>query len=381
MAALSTADLAALLEDREAPCLSLYQPTHRHFPENQQDPIRYKNLLKALKESLLRKYPAAKTAALLQPFERLQDDANFWNHALDGVAVLSAPGLFRSYRLPRPVPELAVVADSLHVKPLVRIVQTADAYQVLTLNREEIALYQGNRDALDPVELEPGVPRTITEALGEEMTEPYSKVSSYGAGPGAPMHHGHGSKKDEIGMDTERFFRAVDKAILDRHSQPSQLPLLLAALPEYQGVFRQLSRNPLLMDAGLDVNADALDIGALREQAWRIVEPRYHERLQAWAGEFAQAAAKGRGTGDLPHAAQAAVAGRVAVLLVEADRHIGGRLDRDTGRVEHTDLKDPAVDDLLDDIAVAVLRAGGRVEVVPGARMPTETGLAAIFRY
>jgi hypothetical protein len=39
-------DLAAFLEDQKNPCLSLYQPTHRRHPENLQDPIRYKNLLK-----------------------------------------------------------------------------------------------------------------------------------------------------------------------------------------------------------------------------------------------------------------------------------------------------------------------------------------------
>jgi hypothetical protein len=49
----------------------------------------------------------------------------------------------------RPVPELVVVADSFHVKPLMRILQSADRYQVLGLNRREIKLYQGNRDVLD----------------------------------------------------------------------------------------------------------------------------------------------------------------------------------------------------------------------------------------
>jgi hypothetical protein len=31
---------------------------------------------------------------------------------------------------------------------------------------------------------------------------------------GPPMRHGHGSKKDEIHIDSERFFRAVDRAVL-----------------------------------------------------------------------------------------------------------------------------------------------------------------------
>jgi hypothetical protein len=39
------------------------------------------------------------------------------------------------------------------------------------------------------------------------------------------------------------------------------------------------------------------------------------------------------------------------------------------------------VDDLLDDLGERVLATGGEVVVVPTERMPTESGLAAIYRY
>ena len=106
----------ALLETCDPPCLSLYQPTHRHRPENQQDPIRFGNLVKALEESLLQKYPTREIQTLLDPFLALAEDRDFWEHTLDGLAVLGARGVFRVYRLQRPVAELAVVADSFHTK-------------------------------------------------------------------------------------------------------------------------------------------------------------------------------------------------------------------------------------------------------------------------
>ena len=59
------AELAELLADHESPCLSLYQPTHRRHPENQQDPIRYKNLVKSLEESLRKRYSTHDVRALL----------------------------------------------------------------------------------------------------------------------------------------------------------------------------------------------------------------------------------------------------------------------------------------------------------------------------
>lgn len=49
--------LTELLSARPAPCLSLYQPTHRRHPENRQDQIRFRNLVKELETSLRQGYP------------------------------------------------------------------------------------------------------------------------------------------------------------------------------------------------------------------------------------------------------------------------------------------------------------------------------------
>lgn len=62
---------AELLAARGSPCLSLYQPTHRQFPDNRQDPIRFRNLLKQLSESLHQKFPQQTGESLLAPFEHL----------------------------------------------------------------------------------------------------------------------------------------------------------------------------------------------------------------------------------------------------------------------------------------------------------------------
>jgi hypothetical protein len=382
MNSLAYAYPAGLLDAHEPPCLSLYQPTHRHHPSNQQDPIRFRNLVKAMEASLRQKYPTREVRPLLAPFQALADDDEFWNHTLDGLAVLGAPSLFRVYRLQRPVVELVVVADSFHTKPLMRILQSADRYQVLGLSRGAIKLFEGNRDALDQIDLAPGVPQTLTEALGEELTEPHLTVASYGMGAGGPaMHHGHGSRKDEIDGDAERFFRAVDRAVLERHSRPSGLPLLLAALPEHHALFRQVSHNPFLMAEGLDVHPDALPLEALRDRAWRAVEPQYLARLAGIIEAFGEARSKGLGADDLAQVAEAARAGRVATLLIEADRQVPGRMDATTGQLRFEELAHPQVDDLLDDVGELVLKMGGEVVVVPAERMPTPTGLAAIYRF
>lgn len=358
----------------EPPCLSLYQPTHRVHPDNQQDPIRFRNLVKALADSLLRKYPARDGAALLAPFEALAADHDFWNHTLDGLAVLAAPGFFRAWRLQRPVAELTVVADSFHTKPLMRILQSADRYHILGLNRHEARLFEGNRDAIAEVDL------AIDSAAPAPVRERATRV--YGSGAlGATTRHGTDLKQAMRDRETEHFFRTIDADVLEHYSRPTGLPLLLAALPEHHRLFRGISRNPMLAADAIDVHPDDLSLDQLRTRAWAIVEPWYLARLAKLVNAFEAAKPKKAGSDDLHEVAKAAAAGQVATLLIEADRIIPGRFDPADGSVVEANLADPEVDDLLDDIGERVIATGGEVVIVPAARMPTITGLAAIYRF
>lgn len=383
------ARLTILLDPPEPPCLSLYQPTHRRHPDNQQDPIRYRNLLKTLEDSLLRKYSTQQVTPLLGPMQALAADAAFWNHTSEGLAVFSAQGIFEVFTLLRPVPERAIAADSFHLGPLLRILQSADRYQVLGLNQQAIKLFEGNRDRLEEIKPVQGVPSTITAALGEELSEPRLVVGTYGTGPGGPgrgggsagMRHGHGGKKDEVDIDRDRFFRAIDRAITEHHSKPAALPLIVAALAQHHAHFQDISHNPFLVPDGIKAHPDAISMDALRESAWQVMEPRFRARIAELVERFGAARARQLASADVSDIAAAAAAGRVESLLVEADRQLPGRLDAVSGRIGSADSADPEVDDLIDDVAELVLRRGGNVWIVPADQMPTDSGLAAIYRF
>jgi hypothetical protein len=389
--------LDALLAAATPPCISLYQPTHRRHPENQQDPIRYRNLVNEIEQVLQKQHPVDVVSALIEPFAQLGCEPDFWNHALDGLAVFGAPGLFQVFAMPRTVQELAVVADSFHTKPLRRFLQSTDRYHLLALSLHGVSLFEGTRDGLQAIELASGVPSSIGEALGEELTEPHQTVASYGGSSGgstgvtgrmgggsvSPMHHGHGGKRDEVDKDADRFFRAIDRAILEHHSRPSGLPLILAALPEHHSLFHQVSHNPFLLAEGVKINPEALPLGELSARAWQVFEPQHQARVEALVGEFGMAESQGFGFDDLTRIGEAAAAGRIATLLIEADRKLAGHIHPGSGAVHFSDdeTEQAEGEDLLDDLGEAVLKMGGRVFVVTAAQMPTTTGAAATCRF
>jgi hypothetical protein len=156
---------------------------------------------------------------------------------------------------------------------------------------------------------------------------------------------------------------------------------MLVALKEYHTPFRNLSRNPHLLSMGVDVDPGAISLEDLRSLAWEQMEPLYLERLALLVREFQMARTRQLGFDHLPEVAAAAVAGRVANLLVEADRQIPGRVDAQTGKIEQGELSDPEIGDVLSDLAGIVLRMKGQVVIVPKERMPTDTGVAATCRF
>lgn len=373
----------------EPPCLSLYQPTHRHTPGNQQDPIRFRNLVKELEASLKQKYPAVETNLLLKPFETLSQDQDFWNHTLDGLAVLGTHSLFRVFLLQRSVVELAIAADSFHTNPLRSFLQSAGRYQILGLSLHKIQLFEGNRDSLDEIQPAQGVPRTINEAFpptitksqDDDLTIANSTTAESGGGNGKSTSRSRRDNDDVDDNEAQRFFRVIDRAVLNQHSRPSDLPLILAALPEHHHLFHSLSHNPFLMKEGISVNPDVMSISELRRRAWHVLEPQYNASLTTLAEEFGFAKSIGLGSDDIADVAAAAADGRVKTLMIESDRRIAGHINSTTGILEPSDPSNPRVDDQLDDLAELVGKMGGRVVVIPSEQMLGQTGLAATYRY
>ena len=185
-----------------------------------------------------------------------------------------------------------------------------------------------------------------------------------------------------MNKDAERFFRLVANLVEETYSKPTGWPLVLAALPEHHNLFQKVSKNPYLVDKGISINPSSVLPDQLAEMAWEIMEPEYLQKLDSLVDRFGQAKGKGKGSDDLKEVAVAAVEGRVDTLLVEADRLIGVRITNlVTGNTQKKDLENPRVDDLLDDMGELVTKMGGQVMVLPPEKMPSQTGLAAIFRY
>ena len=370
-----------IINEEKGLSISLYQPTHRYRPENKQDVIRFENLIQKIENSLKERHQGEDIKLIMKPFKDLAADKIFWNNTTDGLAILSNGKKCIVYKLQTSVKELALVSDRFHIKPLIRYFQSSDRYHLLGLNRKQFTLYEGNRYGFEEVKLDPDIPRTIEDVLGDEQTEPYLNPSAYGGAGGTPMFHGHGGRKDEIDKDTERYFRYVDKFILDNYSNPMKIPLILVALDEHHGFFNNITNNSYLMKEGIKQDYKTLDMEQMREHAWEIIEPFYLEKTKKLIDRYNIQRARFTASDDLAEISRAALENRVEIILLEADRMITGKINKETGELKRENTNGSEFYNVLDELAKMLFKNKGEVIILPKERMPSTTGAAAIYRY
>jgi hypothetical protein len=379
---LTLESLRLLASHRSAPCVSLYMPTHRHHRGGQEDRIRYKNLVGRVEQLLA---PALPPAAVREQVERLQalsTDA-FWTRQLDGLAVFSdgnGRGDLRDYRLVGEVPELVVVADSFHLRPLLRHLQASGRYFLLRLSQNQAQLCAGDEHGLEPVEV-PGLPTSLEDALGQLELESHLNMRSNPGGKREAFYHGHGTGKAPPPEDLLRYFRVVDAALWDELREQKE-PLVVAAPKSYHTPYRSVCRYPHVLEEGLVGNHERSSTGELHELAWPLVRQRMDARLDGVLATYERWVSARRAIDGLAEVARSAVQGRVLDLLVAEGARQWGHLDPASGAVTLSEgQSDHRDDDVLDDLAEAVLLRGGDVFAVPPERMPSGSPVAALLRW
>ncbi len=369
-------DFLQLLGPHPKPRVTILLPTHRHGPDNLQDAIRFKNLLRTARGLLSESHSKATADEVLRPVEALSDAA-FWRDQLDGLAVFAAPGFSAVHRLPMPLPELAVVADSFHVRPLLGFLKANRRYHLLSLSQKNVTLCSGTPWGLGPVDLR-RVPRSLREALGLEERD--SGLQAHSAGGGL-VFHGRGAPTEDRKDELLRFFRALDRALCERVRE-DRIPLVLAGPAYYFPIYREVSRHPDLAASGVEGSFDGGSLEELHAKAWPVAREHFKAEEDAVLGEYERAAKSGLATDVLTRVSAAAVHGRVRKLLVQEGKLLFGRMDDRTGDVLlHGQQVGAFDDDVLDDLTEAVLARGGDVFEIPVARMPMGAAAAAILRW
>lgn len=366
--------------NKKAPFISIYQKTSRYAEDNKHDALVFKNLIRDIRSSLEEKYSKTEIKKLLDMLLKIEKDSLFWRDTLDGIALFATLDECIIYRLKKPVSTYAIVADSFHIKPLIKYFQFAQTYQILDIDGKSFQVFESDGYNLEKIELDDDISTTMEEILGKDYSDSYLTRGSYG-GATKSVFHGHGGRKEEAEIDLEKFFRQADTIIYDNVSKASKLPLILLSPSRHHSLFREISNNIYLTNKSIVGTYELLGTTQVKKHIESSIRELFTEKTKNLIEQYNQLRTVEKSSDQLIEIVSASVDGRIEIIFIQENKMIPGKIDLITKKIKAKELTHPEVDDILDDLAQITLEKGGKVFILREEEMPTDSGVAAIYRY
>lgn len=381
-------ELKNLVEMRAEPCVSIYMPTEKVGQETRQNPIRLKNLLDQAEEQL--KNSGMRTVdveSVLQPAYDLVEDHDFWQHQEHGLAIFLAPGYFHRYRLPYEVEERVSAADRFYVQPLFALQVDDDRYYILSLNLNDIRLFEGSRRGVREIDLQ-DMPTSLAEILEDQeyprQLQFHSKAPPRGTGRGGgerdAIFFGSGETGNEKKEDIIQFFHKLDTGLREIVGGEN-VPLVLAGVDYVIPLYREANTYPHLLDDAVSGSPKMKSGEELHAEAWEIVRPLFDADREEAVNIYGNLSDTGQVSADVREIIPAAFFRRVDTLFLLENASLWGQFNPEDGTVViHEDRQEGDMD-LIDQTAVQTFLHGGKVYVLGPEEMPQPGMMSAVFRY
>lgn len=357
-------DIKKLASYQAYPCVSLLLPTSRHAPQNQQDPIRVKNLIKQATARLHDEFGKREVAGVIADLEALADEIDY-QHTLDGLALFVSPDMAEKHYLPFPVTERVMIDESFATRDLTYMINRSPSYWLLALSEKPTRLYEGLRNNLVEV-FDEGFPMVHTLPGGE-----------------APLPGGRGVKVSAYRDERHRqFFRQIDEA-LGKIIADDPRPVFIAAVDRYHAFFEEVTAHTRLLAGRIEGSYDKTPIHELGDRIWPIVQEYTARQKAGVIDDLAAAVGAQKAASGIGEAWRMAQEGRGLRLIVEESFVYPARLD-ETG-LQLTPAEDPTapdvIDDAVDELIELVIEKGGDVTIVEDGALATHQRLGLILRY
>ncbi len=369
-------------------CVSIYLPTHQRGKEVNEgkDTIALKNHYQKIRGQIEKKgFSEQEANAYLQPIRALIDDASFWRHQEQGLAVFLADNYFKTIKLPYSASEFSWLSTSFDLGQLVPLTANNRAFYILGISLNKVRVLEADEHGAEEIDLSARLPEGMEDALSYYDFEKNLQYHSGGSqtGTGGTIFHGQGGDGDKEDAYIAEYFRRVDEALPQVIAHRDR-PVVLAAVEEWHPVFRKANTAVEIYSKGITGSPDNLAPPELHRQAKEVLQDYFHQNQQKDHARYTSLMGSAQTSYEIEEIAPAALDGRIEALFVARGAHRWGVIDRSNNEVELTDEPGENAHDLVSKAAVETVLHGGRAYLVDAEELPEtvdEAVLAAIFRY
>jgi len=361
-------EFSALNEVRSDACVSIYLRTTPLTQDIDASRIELGNLARQAREQLVAVgLDKRRLAPLMEEFDALAEDEEFWRLQANSLAVLATPDTLRTFRLANHLTSLVEVSDRFHLKPLLRAITFPHSAYILALSENAVRLVEMHADLPAATLKIADMPKSAAGAAGKSTLNERS-----------PSGRIHGLEGQNVRF--QQYARKVDAA-LRPFLAGRETPLVLAATGRLASVFRAVNSYPHLLPDGIENSPDRISDADLAQAARPVLDAAYAREVEELKALYDKRAGDGRATTDISDAARAATFGAVEILLVDMDAVVAGTIDEKTGAVSFAENPDANSYGIVDEIAGRAFSTGARVLSVRRPDIPNQKDLAAILRF
>ncbi len=366
-------------------CISIYLPTYRAGrSEVQQNPVRLKKQLRDAQERLLAiglRQP--EVDAYLQPAQRLLEDSFFWTTMSDGLAIFLSKDYFHYYRLPTQFPEMVVVANRFHIKPLLPLLTSDGPFYVMAISQKTVRLLHCTRFGFNELNISGKIPQSLAETLKYEDVDRQTQYNMHFAvpGTGGRLVSGHGDEVEETKEYILRFFYLVDRGLQREFLHNETAPLVLVSVDYLFPIYKKANTYEHLINKAVEGSPDKMTLSELHQHGVSVMEPYFKQRQDEALRRYREFAGLKRSTSDLGKIVSDSYHGRVYILFIANNQQKWGSYDPFEDRVEIHSKEEPCDVDLLDFVAAHTLAHRGDVYAIEAEKIPDGALAAAVLRY
>lgn len=358
--------LSELTKHRDDASVSIYLPSSPLPDRTEAVQIAFKDAVAQAEKQLAAAGVSSEDArGVTRQLLELDSDREFWQHQGRAIAVFAGPEMLRTFRIANALESQVAVGDRFDLGPLMRSVSFANSGFVVSVSEGEVKLLELSSD---------GPPLEVPLDLPAELGSVFERADNQGQSD-PPRAEGATGQR----IEQQRYCRLVQDAVIAAING-STLPMILCASRDLEPAYRAINSYQGLLERGIDAHPDSLTSSDIDLRARTILDEHYATELAAWRETFGSRRSNGLATGQLSEVARAATAGAVDELLFDLNSTVEGSID-DSGVVHTADTPGPTSYNIVDEIAVRVLRSGGTVRAVRSDDLPDETPVAATLRF
>ena len=357
-------ELKKIQSIHDDPCISILMPTHRQHPENKQDPIRLKNLIKEVEKRISNELSGPETKSLVNKLNKLSETIDF-QYLLDGLALFVSKNHEYKFIFPFPVKERLLIDRTFATRDLVFAINRSQPYYVLLLNDKMSRVFLGVRDNIDEV-----------TSNGFPVYNKFVQMIE-----NAELQHTNDRLQENVEKD-KNYLREVDRE-LRKINNEKEYPVIVAGVERTIALFKEVTRYPENIVTSIKGNYDKIPVSELPGLVWPKAKEEFSRRQSEELNKLNEAEGQKRSASGIDEVWKLAVEGRAAEIVVELNFHFPAKLDSTGMQLISVDTSDKidTMDDAVDELIETVIGKGGKVYFVKNGELEKYGRIAAILRY